>query len=138
MGYRSGILVENRLINKNLAQSNLILFSLILIEEWTFSYGSKYSRMDRVEFVEENLSSDMVYFQILKDSLPQTSPFREFICLNYPNLDVDLDANPFHLNVTFHIENSLLFCEPKQMTGFCMKCITGLKWANKCFKIEIF
>ena len=38
--------------------------------------------------------------------------------------------NQFHPSIAFHIKTSQLFCFPKQMTGFYMKCNTGLKWAN--------
>ena len=37
-------------------------------------------------------------------------------------------ANPSPSNVAFHTENSHLNCFAKQITGFCMKCNTGLKW----------
>ena len=37
-------------------------------------------------------------------------------------------VNPFQPSVAFHIETSHLFCRAKQITGFYMKCNTGLKW----------
>ena len=43
------------------------------------------------------------------------------------------EVNPFQLSVAFHIETSLLFCSVKQLTGFNMKCNTGLKWFIKRF-----
>ena len=33
-------------------------------------------------------------------------------------------------SVAFHIETSHLICRANQMTGFYIKCNTGLKWAN--------
>ena len=38
--------------------------------------------------------------------------------------------NPFQPSVAFHIETSHLFCVGKKMTGFYMKCNTGLKQVN--------
>ena len=35
--------------------------------------------------------------------------------------------NPFQPSVAVHIKTSHLFCRSKQMTGFYMKCNTGLK-----------
>ena len=34
---------------------------------------------------------------------------------------------PFHDNATFHVETRHSICYPNQMTGFYMKCNTGLK-----------
>ena len=39
-------------------------------------------------------------------------------------------VNPFQPSVAFHIETSHLICKAKQMTGFYMKCNTGLKWVK--------
>ena len=38
--------------------------------------------------------------------------------------------NPFQPNTAFHIKTSHLICTANQMTGFYMKCNTGLKWLN--------
>ena len=38
--------------------------------------------------------------------------------------------NPFQPNAAFRIETSHWFCSVKQMTGFYMKCNTGLKLVN--------
>ena len=38
--------------------------------------------------------------------------------------------NPLQSSVAFHIETSYLFYSAKQMTGFYMKCKSGLKWVN--------
>ena len=35
--------------------------------------------------------------------------------------------NPFQPSVAFHIETSYLICPANQMTGFCMKCNSGLR-----------
>ena len=39
--------------------------------------------------------------------------------------------NQFQPSDAFHIENSHLIFTANQMTGFYMKCNTGLKWVNK-------
>ena len=39
-------------------------------------------------------------------------------------------CHPFHPTVAFHIETSHLICAVNQITGFCIKCNTGLKWVN--------
>ena len=39
-------------------------------------------------------------------------------------------VNPFQHSVAFYIETSHLICSVYQMTGFFMKCNTGLKWVN--------
>ena len=39
--------------------------------------------------------------------------------------------NPFQPNVGFHVETSQLFCSANQMTGFNMKCSTGLNWVKQ-------
>ena len=39
-------------------------------------------------------------------------------------------VNPFQPSVAFNTETSHLICSPKQMTDFCMKRNTGLKWVN--------
>ena len=39
-------------------------------------------------------------------------------------------VNPYHASVVFHIESSHLICDAKQMTGFYIKCNTGLKWLD--------
>ena len=41
--------------------------------------------------------------------------------------------NKFQPSVTFHVETSSLICSANQMTGFYMKCNTGLKWFNEIF-----
>ena len=37
-----------------------------------------------------------------------------------------LEVSPFRPRAEFHIETSHLFCSAKKMTGFYMKCNTGL------------
>ena len=37
---------------------------------------------------------------------------------------------PFQPSVAFHIETRHLICTANQMTGFYMKCNTGLEWNN--------
>ena len=44
---------------------------------------------------------------------------------------LSLRVNPFQPSVVFHIEISHLFCKAKQVTGFYIKCNTGLKWVNR-------
>ena len=39
-------------------------------------------------------------------------------------------VNPFQPSVAFYIETSYLICRANRMTGFYMKCNTGLKWVN--------
>ena len=41
--------------------------------------------------------------------------------------DRNIDLNPFQSSVAFHIETSHSTCTANQMTGFYMKCNTGLK-----------
>ena len=41
-----------------------------------------------------------------------------------------LALNPLQPNIAIHIETSHLFCKAKQMTGFYMKCNTGLNLVN--------
>ena len=38
--------------------------------------------------------------------------------------------NPFQPSVAFHIETSHLICTASKMTGFYIKCNTGLKWVK--------
>ena len=38
--------------------------------------------------------------------------------------------NPFQRSVAFYIEISHLICSANRVTGFCMKCHTGLKWVK--------
>ena len=38
--------------------------------------------------------------------------------------------NPFQPSVAFHIETSHLICIASKMTGFYIKCNTGLKWVK--------
>ena len=38
--------------------------------------------------------------------------------------------NSLQANIAFHAKNSHLFCTTNQVTGFCMKCNTGLKWVK--------
>ena len=47
--------------------------------------------------------------------------------------------NPFQSTVTFHIETNHLICTANQMTGFYMKCKTGVKWVKgkRIFPINI-
>ena len=42
----------------------------------------------------------------------------------------DEKFNPYQPSIAFHIETSHLICRTNQMTGFYMKCKTGLKWVN--------
>ena len=44
----------------------------------------------------------------------------------------DLVINPFQPSVAFLVETRHLICNTNQVTGFCMKCNTGLKWVNIC------
>ena len=48
--------------------------------------------------------------------------------------------NPFQPSVAFHMETSYLICTANQMTGFHMKCNTGLKLVKRhwsgCSKIK--
>ena len=39
--------------------------------------------------------------------------------------------NPFKPNVAFYIETSHFYCDSNQITGFYIKCITGLKWVKR-------
>ena len=41
-----------------------------------------------------------------------------------------MQHNPFQPSVAFHVETSHLFSRAKQMTGFYIKCSTGLKCVN--------
>ena len=41
------------------------------------------------------------------------------------------ELNQFKPNVAFHLKNSHVICRANQMTGFYMKCNTGLKWLNQ-------
>ena len=43
-----------------------------------------------------------------------------------------LQIKPFQPSVAFHIETSHLICSENQMTGFCIKCSTWLKWVHHC------
>ena len=45
--------------------------------------------------------------------------------------------NPSQPSVAFHIETSHLISTASQMTGFHMKCNSGLKWANSTCPILI-
>ena len=38
--------------------------------------------------------------------------------------------NPFQPSVVFHIETSQLLCRAKEITGFLMRCNTGLEWVK--------
>ena len=40
-------------------------------------------------------------------------------------------VNHFQPSVAFHIDPSHLICVANQMTGFYMKCSTGLKWVKE-------
>ena len=37
---------------------------------------------------------------------------------------------PVHASIAFHIETSHLICTANHMTGFYLKCNTGLKWVT--------
>ena len=41
-----------------------------------------------------------------------------------------LFVNPFQHSVGIYIETSHLICTADQITGFYMKCNTGLKWVS--------
>ena len=45
-------------------------------------------------------------------------------------IKIDAIMDPFQPSVVFHIETSHLICNANQMTGFHMKCNTGLRWVN--------
>ena len=45
--------------------------------------------------------------------------------------------HPFQPTAAFHTESSHLIGSAKQMTGFYMKCNTGLKWVNPKDKTPI-
>ena len=48
--------------------------------------------------------------------------------------------NPLQPSVAFHAENSRLIYTANQVTGFYMKCNTGLKWFNvisKCMQLNV-
>ena len=55
-----------------------------------------------------------------------------FLCAyNYlMTLIYRIQINQFQPSVTFRIETSHLICTANQMTGFYMKCNTGLKWVK--------
>ena len=53
-----------------------------------------------------------------------------FIVGRLPRFIRRRQINPFRPIFTFHIETSHLSCYANQVTGFCMKCNTGLKWVN--------
>ena len=44
--------------------------------------------------------------------------------------DRNIDLSPVQSSVAFHIEISHLICRAIQITGFSMKCNTGLKWVK--------
>ena len=46
--------------------------------------------------------------------------------------------NLFQSTVTFYIETSHLICIANQMTGFYMKCNTGMKWVNLVITVNTF
>ena len=39
--------------------------------------------------------------------------------------------NSFQPTIVFDIKTNILFCSAEQMTGFCIKCSTVLKWFKK-------
>ena len=49
--------------------------------------------------------------------------------LRKPFMDFHI-INPIQPSVAFHIETRHLICSANQMTGFYMRCNTGLKWVN--------
>ena len=46
--------------------------------------------------------------------------------------------NSFQPSIAFHMETSHLFCSTKQVTGFCMKTNTGLKWVKTLLLSKTF
>ena len=44
--------------------------------------------------------------------------------------------NPFQPSVAFHIETNHLICLGNQMTGFYVKCNTGLKWVKQVLLLK--
>ena len=48
------------------------------------------------------------------------------------------ELNPFQPSVASHIETRHLFYRAKQMTGFYMKCNTGLKWGKMVSNEQYF
>ena len=53
-------------------------------------------------------------------------PFNVYLITSIKNNS--FSVNQFQPNVAFHIETSHLFFRAKRMTGFYMKCNTGLEW----------
>ena len=49
---------------------------------------------------------------------------------NFPNIFFGTTFNPFQSRVAFHIGTGHLIYTANQMTGFCVKCNTGLKWVK--------
>ena len=45
--------------------------------------------------------------------------------------EIEYIITPVLPNVLYHIESSYFFCRSKQMTGFYMKCNTGIKWVKR-------
>ena len=45
-------------------------------------------------------------------------------------IQLSLPLTQFQPNVAFNLETSHLICSANQITGFRMKCNTGLRWAN--------
>ena len=47
-------------------------------------------------------------------------------------------VSPFQPSVAFHLEISHLICTANQVTGFYMKCNTGLKWVNLVLRSDFY
>ena len=65
----------------------------------------------------------------LRSLFPAIQRFLLFCTMSRRILE-NIVVNAFQPSVMFHTETSHLFCSLKQMTGFYMKCNTGLKWVN--------
>ena len=81
----------------------------------------------------------MYQVKFLKGCLPQillglflTTLSYVYFCgdQTYTTIRSSQGRNLFQPSVAFHVETSHLFCGAKQMTGFCMKRNTGLKWVK--------
>ena len=53
--------------------------------------------------------------------------------LEYCNFET-CQFNPLQPSFAFHVETSHLICTTNQMTGYYMKCNTGLKWVDWFFR----
>ena len=92
--------------------------------------SDRIRRFSSVYFPAFRLNTEIYEVKMQKNTDQKTANTYAFYALHLLLKGTGLLVNPSQPSVAFYTKTSHLICAVNRMTGFCIKCNTGLKWIN--------